>query len=80
MAIEPKAGAESDAQARVDRGVRALRAKYPKHIIAVCANGKISRRVPRRYLTGKGSANHGRGKIVVRNVLEAVYDPETYVL
>lgn len=50
-----------------------LREKYPRHVIAICTNGKVSRRVPRRYRVGSG----GR-RTVIRNVLEAVYDPAFY--
>jgi hypothetical protein len=63
------------------RLIAGLKAKYPKHIIGRTAQGEITRRIPTRYHVGKGSHNHpGRGRVVVRNVLAAVYDPANYQL
>lgn len=57
------------------RLIDGLKAKHPKHIVALCTNGQVGRWRMQRYLTGKGSAFTGKGKTVYRKILLAVYPP-----
>lgn len=51
-----------------------LRAKHPKHEVALCTNGNIGRWRLQKFHTGKGShTTHGVGKIVMKKILLAVY-------
>ena len=58
-----------------DTLIKGLKAKYPKHIVALCTNGNVGRWRMWRYLTGKGAAYTGKGKTVYRKILLAVYPP-----
>ena len=53
-----------------------LRLRYPEHIVARCTNGYVGRWRSQRYLTGRGSATTGRGTVVYRKILLAVYPPD----